>query len=78
MRTKAPAAPEPGRGGRFADQIATQPAAEAPAALRASETIGRPLGPAAFLAALAARLGRDPRPTPLGAEAEGRPQKGVW
>jgi len=48
--------------GRFGDLIATEPSAEALSALRAAETIGRPLGSAAFLARLAALTGRDPRP----------------
>jgi len=49
-------------GGRFADLIAkpTEPALIA--ALRAAETIGRPLGADAFLERLAALTGRDPRP----------------
>ena len=47
--------------GAFADLIATAPDPEAVSALRAAETIGRPLGSAAFLDRLAA-AGRDPRP----------------
>ena len=50
------------RYGRFADLIETGPPAEALSALRASETIGRPLGSPAFLDQLAAAVGRDPRP----------------
>jgi len=56
-------------GGRFADLIETPPAAEAMAALRAAETIGRPLGDAGFLNAVAASLGRDPRPRKGGPRA---------
>ena len=48
--------------GRFADLIDAPLAPEAIAALRAAETISRPLGSPAFLDALAARTGRDPRP----------------
>jgi putative transposase len=44
------------------DLLDTALAPEAVAALRAAETIGRPLGSPAFLDALAARTGRDPRP----------------
>jgi putative transposase len=47
-------------GGRFADLIETPPSAEALSALRAAETIGRPLGSAAFLDRLAEDTGRDP------------------
>ena len=36
------------------------------AALRAAETIGRPLGDPPFLDRLAARAGRDPRPRKRG------------
>jgi putative transposase len=50
------------RCGRFADLIETAPPAEAVAALRAAETIGRPVGSPAFLDRLAAATGRDPRP----------------
>jgi putative transposase len=49
-------------GGRFADLIAEETDAALVAALRAAETIGRPLGPPAFLDRLAALAGRDPRP----------------
>ena len=48
--------------GCFADLVETEPSAEALSALRAAETIGRPLGSAAFLNRLAALTGRDPRP----------------
>jgi hypothetical protein len=36
-------------GGRFADLIEAAPSAEAVSALRAAETIGRPVGSASFL-----------------------------
>ena len=49
-------------GGRFADLIAEEPDPAKVAALRAAETIGRPLGAGAFLDRLAALTGRDPRP----------------
>jgi putative transposase len=53
-------------GGRFADLIGEPPPSAAVSALRASETIGRPLGSPAFLDALAAQTGRDPRPRKRG------------
>ena len=49
-------------GGRFADLIAEEPDPARIAALRAAETIGRPLGAGAFLDRLAALTGRDRRP----------------
>ena len=49
-------------GGRFADFLDAPGSAETVLALRASETIGRPLGSQAFLDRLAAATGRDPRP----------------
>ena len=49
-------------GGRFADLIAEEADAARVAALRAAETIGRPLGPPAFLDRLASLAGREPRP----------------
>ncbi len=49
-------------GGRFPDLIAEEPDPAKIAALRAAETIGRPLGGPAFLDRLAALTGRDPRP----------------
>ncbi len=49
-------------GGRFADLIETAPSVEALSALRAAETIGRPVGSSAFLDRLAAATGRDARP----------------
>ncbi len=49
-------------GGRFEGLIAEEADALLVAALRASETIGRPLGSPAFLDWLAALAGRDPRP----------------
>ena len=58
-------------GGRFADRIAEEADAALVAALRAAETIGRPLGPPAFLDRLAALAGRDPRPGKRGAASRG-------
>jgi hypothetical protein len=52
--------------GRFADLLAVEPAPGVIAALRAAETIGRPLGAPAFLDRLAALTGRDPRPRKRG------------
>ena len=49
-------------GARFADLLAEEPDPARIAALRAAETIGRPLGSGAFLDRLAALTGRDPRP----------------
>ncbi len=49
-------------GGRFAELLDAPPCAERLSALRAAETIGRPLGSPAFLDFLAASTGRDPRP----------------
>ncbi len=49
-------------GGRFADLLVEEPEPARIAALRDAETIGRPLGAAAFLDRLAAQTGRDPRP----------------
>ena len=48
--------------GRFADLLDEEPDPAKVAALRAAETIGRPLGAGAFLDRLAALTGRDPRP----------------
>ena len=59
-------------GGRFADLLADEPDAAKIAALRAAETIGRPLGADAFLDRLAALTGRDPRPGKRGARAAPR------
>lgn len=56
-------------GGRFADLIDEPPAAERVAALRAAETIGRPLGSPDFLDRLARLAGRDPRPRKRGLKA---------
>lgn len=53
-------------GGRFGDLIDAPGASEPIAALRAAETIGRPLGSTAFLERLAATTGRDARPKPRG------------
>jgi putative transposase len=49
-------------GGCFADLLDTAPSAGALSALRAAETIGRPLGSAVFLDFVAGATGRDPRP----------------
>jgi putative transposase len=49
-------------GGQFADLIAEAPDSARIAALRAAETMGRPLGAEAFLERLAVLTGRDPRP----------------
>ena len=53
-------------GGRLADLVEEAPPAELIAALRAAETIGRPLGSPPFLDRLAALTGRDPRPRKRG------------
>ena len=58
-------------GGRFADLIETAPPAEAVSALRAAETIGRPVGSPGFLDRLAAATGRDPRPKRRGPKPKG-------
>lgn len=55
--------------GRFADLLGTAPTPEELAAIRAAETIGRPLGSPAFLARLEARLGRRLRPGKRGRRA---------
>ncbi|MGD0642776.1 MAG: transposase [Roseiarcus sp.] len=57
--------------GRFADLLDAPASAEAVSALRAAETIGRPLGPPAFLDRLAAAAGRDPRPKRRGPKPKG-------
>jgi len=59
-------------GGRFADLIAEEPDPARIAALRAAETIGRPLGAGAFLDRVAGLTGRDPRPGKRGARAARR------
>jgi len=51
---------------RFGDLIDAPASDEAMAALRAAETIGRPLGSPAFLDRIAALAGRDPRPRKRG------------
>jgi putative transposase len=58
-------------GGRFADLIEAAPSAEAVSALRAAETIGRPVGSPGFLDRLAAATGRDPRPKRRGPKPKG-------
>ncbi len=58
--------------GHFSDLIETAPSAEALSALRAAETIGRPLGSPAFLDHLAAVTGRNPRPKKRGPKPEDR------
>ena len=58
-------------GGRFADLLAVEPSPGAVAALRAAETIGRPLGSPAFLDRVAALTGRDPRPAKRGPKPRG-------
>ena len=63
-------------GGRFADLLDAPVSAEAISALRAAETIGRPLGSPAFLARLAAATGRDPRPKRRGPKPKGEPNGG--
>ena len=55
--------------GRIADALDAEPAAASLAALRASETIGRPLGSPAFLDRIARLTGRDPRPQKRGPRA---------
>ena len=68
--------------GRFADLITTDPTPEELAALRAAETIGRPLGSPAFLARLETRLGRPVRPAKRGrpkrADADPKSSVGFW
>jgi REP-associated tyrosine transposase len=62
--------------GRFADLLEVEVTPEEFAAIRAAETIGRPLGASAFLARLERRLGRAVRPgqrgRPKHADAAGR------
>jgi putative transposase len=64
---------------RLADVLAVEPSPGAIAALRAAETIGRPLGAPAFLDRFAALTGRDPRPVRANAarsrEREGRTRR---
>jgi putative transposase len=61
-------------GGRFADLIAGPAEPARIAALRAAETIGRPLGDQAFLDRLAALTGRDPRPGKRGRKSRAAAQ----
>jgi REP-associated tyrosine transposase len=49
-------------GGQFADLLDAPASAGTLSALRAAETIGRPLGSPGFLDLIAAATGRDPRP----------------
>jgi putative transposase len=49
-------------GGRFADLLGARASAGTFSALRAAETIGRPLGSSTFLDFVAGATGRDPRP----------------
>jgi len=75
-------APLPGRVGRFTDLIVPGSEPETFAALRAAETIGRPLGSDAFLARLERRLGRRVRPRKPGRKPrtdadETRPHRGA-
>jgi putative transposase len=58
---------------RFADLLESEASGEALSALRAAETIGRPLGSPTFLDALSAQVRRDPRPKKRGP----RPRLGV-
>ena len=57
--------------GRFADLIDAPPDAARIAALRAAETIGRPLGSARFLNNIAVLTGRDARPAKRGPKKRG-------
>ncbi len=57
--------------GNYGDLLDGQVFAEAVSALRAAETIGRPLGSASFLDRLAAATGRDPRPRRRGPKPRG-------
>ncbi len=57
--------------GRFADLIDAPPDAARIAALRAAETIGRPLGSASFLDRIVTLTGRDPRPAKRGPKKKG-------
>jgi putative transposase len=57
--------------GRFADLLGQPVSVEAMSALRAAETIGRPLGSPTFLDRLAATTGRDPRPRRRGPRPKG-------
>lgn len=59
-------------GGRFAEFLDAAPDEAKIAALRAAETIGRPLGGPAFLDAVATIVGRDPRPAKRGRKKQVR------
>jgi len=54
-----------------------EPPSGAIAALRAAETIGRPLGGPAFLERVAASTGRDPRPAKRGRKPRGETPGGA-
>jgi putative transposase len=63
-------------GGRFADLLAEKPDPAKIAALRAAETIGRPLGAGDFLDRLAALTGRDLQARAQGARRKRRRREG--
>ncbi len=63
--------------GRFADLIDAAPDETAIAALRAGETIGRPVGASSFLDRVAALTGRDPRPCKRGRKPGAGPRPPV-
>jgi putative transposase len=56
--------------GRFADRLDDEQNPAPLTALRAAETLGRPLGSPDFLDRLAARTGRDPRPGKRGCKKQ--------
>lgn len=57
--------------GRFAELIDAEPEPDKMAALRAAETIGRPLGAESFLDKIATLTGRDARPAKRGPKKRG-------
>ena len=63
-------------GGHFADLLDAPAPAGALSALRAAETIGRPLGSPAFLDFVAGATGRDPRPKRRGPKPKGEQIEG--